>query len=226
MSWDLKAFALLLASYADPDGTKIYPGEDRLTVVTGKSRSTVQRHLRVLRELGLIEVAQRGSRKNGQPDEYRLTLAVDARLKISSPEEHAEAVTAIKQARSEGLRPLRPNETAVATLEPQACDEETALYRWFDTDDILLYAGITDRLYGRLQEHDKTSPWMQFAVRSTIERFPSRPAAVKAEREAITGEHPVFNKAHNDTPEARLRAVEYLVSHGRYDLLTPAISRG
>ena len=63
-------------------------------------------------------------------------------------------------------------------------------------------------------------------VAGGVRPFPDRETAVKAERTAIRAEHPLFNKVHNDTPEARLRAVEYLVSHGRYDLLTPAISRG
>ena len=67
---------------------------------------------------------------------------------------------------------------------------------------------------------------MDFAVRSTIERFPSRDAALEAEETAIKAEHPLFNHQHNNTPEARRRLVEYLVSHGRFDLLAPAVSRG
>ncbi|MEU8158121.1 DnaB-like helicase N-terminal domain-containing protein [Micromonospora sp. NPDC048986] len=102
----------------------------------------------------------------------------------------------------------------------------TALYRWYDTADRLLYVGITGNTDARQSSHARRSSWSEFAVRGTIERFPSRPEAEAAERKAIESEQPLFNGTYNDTPEARARLVAYLIEHGRTDLLAPAVSRG
>lgn len=102
----------------------------------------------------------------------------------------------------------------------------TALYRYFDAEDQLLYIGITGDLAVREVTHIRDSSWMDFAARATIERHPTRRAALDAEREAIQAESPLFNVTHNDSPDAVRRLVEYLVQHGRTDLLAPAVSRG
>jgi hypothetical protein len=67
---------------------------------------------------------------------------------------------------------------------------------------------------------------MEFVARSSVERHPSRSAALAAETAAIKAEHPLFNFQHNNTPEARQRLIEYLIKHERLDLLAPAVSRG
>ncbi|MER7331763.1 MULTISPECIES: GIY-YIG nuclease family protein [unclassified Micromonospora] len=102
----------------------------------------------------------------------------------------------------------------------------TALYFWYDTDDVLLYIGITGDLATRQTAHAKRSTWAEFADHSTVQRLPTRLHALDAEREAIKAERPLFNVTHNDTPEARARLVAYLIEHGRADLLVPAVSRG
>jgi hypothetical protein len=103
---------------------------------------------------------------------------------------------------------------------------ETALYRWWDAADLLLYIGISDHLGIRTHSHTTGSSWMEFAVKSAVERYPDRNAALDAEEAAIKTERPLFNHAHNNTPEARQRLVEYLVRRERLDLLAPALSRG
>jgi hypothetical protein len=105
-------------------------------------------------------------------------------------------------------------------------DQLVALYRYWDADDLLLYVGITGHMGYRERSHIKGSSWMDFAVRSTIERFPCKFQAEPAEREAIQAEHPLFNHKHNESREAQQRLVDYLVRHGRTDLLAPAVSRG
>lgn len=102
----------------------------------------------------------------------------------------------------------------------------TALYRYYDADDVLLYVGITGDLAERELDHICDSTWMDFAARSTIERFPTRDEAEDAERDAIRDDAPLFNIAHNDTPGMTRRLVEYLVKQNRLDLLMPAVSRG
>jgi len=103
---------------------------------------------------------------------------------------------------------------------------ETPLYRWHDAAELLLYVGISGNLGERTKGHVKGSSWMEFVSSSRVERFPSRSQALEAERAAIKAERPLFNYQHNNTPEAKMRLVEYLVAHGRLDLLAPAVSRG
>lgn len=100
------------------------------------------------------------------------------------------------------------------------------LYRQWDKDDRLLYIGITRSIRQRERGHAKSSRWMELVVRTTTERHQSRGAAEVAEVAAIAAEQPLFNVAGNETPEAHRRLVEYLVAHGRTDLLAPAVSRG
>lgn len=102
----------------------------------------------------------------------------------------------------------------------------TALYRWYDQAGRLLYVGITDDVATRQTRHAKRSSWAEFAVRSTVQRLSTRQVAERAEVEAIKTEQPLFNRQHNDTPEARQRLVGYLVEQNRLDLLTPAVQRG
>lgn len=98
-------------------------------------------------------------------------------------------------------------------------DGPTALYRYFDDKDRLLYVGISGSLVNREQAHISASIWMEWTARSTVERYPSRDEALKAERGAIETEQPVFNCRHNDTPESREWLKAYLREMGRIDLL-------
>ncbi|MEU8197435.1 hypothetical protein AB0C10_26965 [Microbispora amethystogenes] len=102
----------------------------------------------------------------------------------------------------------------------------TALYRYYDAQDRLLYVGITDNLIGRTMDHVQRSSWSEFATRATIERYPTRKEADEAERAAITAERPLFNAQYQDTPETHRRLVEYLIEQGRTDLLVAKVSRG
>lgn len=105
-------------------------------------------------------------------------------------------------------------------------NKSTFLYRYFDEDDELLYIGITDNLADRTHEHAWSSSWMDFAVRSTIERYKTRKEAEELEVQAIRSERPLFNMAHNDAPGAERRLIDYLIDHDRRDLLAVAVSRG
>lgn len=116
---------------------------------------------------------------------------------------------------------------AAATAgRPRIPVADVLLYRWYDGAGRLLYIGITGDLLTRQASHSRKSSWVQFAAGSTIERHPTREAALASEERAIKLELPLFNKQHNDTPEARRRLVEYLIERGRLDLLAPAVSRG
>ncbi|MDP9397692.1 MAG: helix-turn-helix domain-containing protein [Actinomycetota bacterium] len=90
-----KYVGMVLATYANRDGTKAHPGRTRLAAVTGKSERTVDRALDLLRELGLLQRTTRGSSagRQGLADVYRLTIPADllARVDLLPPSEVEEA---------------------------------------------------------------------------------------------------------------------------------------
>jgi hypothetical protein len=69
----VKAVALVLATYADADGTRVYPGVARLSYEAEVNYNTAKTALKALRDAGLIKKVGR----KGDADEYRLILAED-----------------------------------------------------------------------------------------------------------------------------------------------------
>ncbi len=122
------------------------------------------------------------------------------------------------------LQRSQPRPARRARLMPHA-ELRTALYRWFDADDVLLYIGITKWLAERTDQHDAGSSWFQFVARGTVDWSDDWAAAEEAEIAAIQAEEPLFNEAHADLSVIHPRLVKYLVDKGRYDLLAPAFSR-
>lgn len=80
----------------------------------------------------------------------------------------------------------------------------TALYRHFADDGSLLYVGISLSWPARTKAHVRGSRWFDQVAKVEIERFPSREAALEAEREAIGRERPKFNVIHNRAPTPRV----------------------
>lgn len=72
---------------------------------------------------------------------------------------------------------------------------ETNLYRCFDSDERLLYVGISMSALSRLEQHKRESQWISLVAKITIESFPSRQKALEAEALAIVKERPFYNKA-------------------------------
>lgn len=79
MPWATKSLCFLLSTYADKDGSRVRPGLDVLTAVTGLGETTVRRRLAKLCADGLLERTRRGGGRNGRgrTTEYRLTIPVD-----------------------------------------------------------------------------------------------------------------------------------------------------
>lgn len=82
----------------------------------------------------------------------------------------------------------------------------TSLYRHFADDGALLYVGISLSWPSRTKAHAHGSRWFDQVAKVEIERFPTREAALDAERQAIKSEGPKFNVVHNrggtpDKPE-------------------------
>lgn len=75
-----------------------------------------------------------------------------------------------------------------------------ALYRYFDSDNQLLYVGISSNFYNRTNAHLAQSKWVQEAALVTIEWFESREKVEQAEKIAIQNERPMYNKIHGVLP--------------------------
>ncbi|MEV8474858.1 GntR family transcriptional regulator [Streptomyces sp. NPDC051173] len=86
----------------------------------------------------------------------------------------------------------------------------TALYRLYDVDDRLLYVGITNDVTKRWLDHQCTKQWWALVVRKTVEWFDARVDAECAEIEAIKGERPRYNRAHNLRGEVAQEFLEEL----------------
>lgn len=67
------------------------------------------------------------------------------------------------------------------------------LYRYFTKDSRLLYVGVSHTTALRGQQHRLTSHWYSEASNITIEKYPTRAAALEAERKAILTEKPIYN---------------------------------
>lgn len=91
----VKLVAFALATYADSNGCRVYPGVSRLVHVTSLSERSVRNALAELRRIGLIERTREGSR-NGRralTDEHRLAIPADLldRAELLDPDESPAA---------------------------------------------------------------------------------------------------------------------------------------
>lgn len=73
--------------------------------------------------------------------------------------------------------------------------ERTAVYRFFDADDALLYVGVTQDFLARRQQHASTKGWWPEVRRHVVDWFDSPADALEVELEAIKGERPRYNVA-------------------------------
>ncbi|MCW2918548.1 MAG: hypothetical protein JWN52_6616 [Actinomycetia bacterium] len=69
----------------------------------------------------------------------------------------------------------------------------TALYRFYDASDVLLYVGITDNPRQRWLAHKSQKSWWQDVADKAVEWHEDRESAERAERIAIGREKPLYN---------------------------------
>lgn len=84
---------------------------------------------------------------------------------------------------------------------PQSRKTRTSLYRAFAADGSLLYVGISLHAMQRLYSHARRSTWWPEVTNVTVERFPTRRAAQKAELAAIRRERPRYNIDGSDNTD-------------------------
>lgn len=78
----------------------------------------------------------------------------------------------------------------------------TAVYRFYDADDRLLYVGMTETPKARWTWHRKRSSWWPDARRREIAWYDSRAEAAAIETQAIRTEAPLHNVTYNGPPAA------------------------
>ena len=115
------------------------------------------------------------------------------------------------------------------TPQESTRDGQTALYRFFDSSDALLYIGITVRLRTRFREHARanaTSWWPQVSYH-TVSWFPTKAEAKSAERDAIRKERPTHNVVHStrQIAKGRRRVGKEQPTSTFGDSLLPALRR-
>ena len=73
----------------------------------------------------------------------------------------------------------------------------TRIYRWWDANGVLLYVGISSRVFRRFEEHIAGSRWTEWATRMEIEPIEpaSRDEALRMEADRIRREKPIFNRS-------------------------------
>lgn len=94
----VRAVALMLATFADSDGSRAFPGTARLSVACELDYRTTKRCVAILRHFGLI-TAVRVARRARRADEYQLTLPVDLleRLEVMTPAAVEAAIAKIRR---------------------------------------------------------------------------------------------------------------------------------
>ena len=73
---------------------------------------------------------------------------------------------------------------------------KTTLYRYFDSENQLLYVGITGDNTKRQSQHRRNSFWFGEIYSATFEHFETRQEALDAETDAIHHERPKHNIVH------------------------------
>ncbi len=99
---------------------------------------------------------------------------------------------------------------------------QTTLYRHFDSDENLLYVGISSRPWKRMVEH-KVSCWYDKIHNITLQHYESREEAIKAEREAITEENPIFNIQRYQTIKKQNEKEKQIIDNSRLNHISSIV---
>jgi excisionase family DNA binding protein len=94
----------------------------------------------------------------------------------------------------------------------------TYLYRHFDAGGTLLYVGVSLSTLVRLMQHRHVSPWWEEIATVSISSFASREDALVAERQAVEGEKPRYNKMLQ-LPKPKPKPLATKVDASRLELL-------
>tara|TARA_Y100000361_G_scaffold142463_1_gene148525 strand:- start:284 stop:784 length:501 start_codon:yes stop_codon:yes gene_type:complete len=99
---------------------------------------------------------------------------------------------------------------------------QTTLYRHFDINKKLLYVGISSRPWTRLKEH-KISPWYDKIHNITLQQYENREKAIKAEREAVIKENPLFNVQRFKTYKEQKRKEKEIIDNSKLKFISNVV---
>ncbi len=96
-----KLALLAFGSYANADGTGIFCGVARLAADCEVSHKTASRYLSWMRAVGLVELVERGNRRRGHSDRYRLILdpELPSRIDLPDPDQYRKIIGEIAAAK-------------------------------------------------------------------------------------------------------------------------------
>jgi hypothetical protein len=72
-----KAVAFALAKFANPDGTRVFPGQGKVADMARLHESNAHKHIKALLAAGMLIVVKRGGGRGGATNTYRLTRPAD-----------------------------------------------------------------------------------------------------------------------------------------------------
>lgn len=101
-------------------------------------------------------------------------------------------------------------------MSHQSLAGRTALYRFFNASDVLLYVGITADPEVRWRAHEVSQYWWKEVHRKELQWLPSRVEAEEAERRAIYCENPVYDKSDRRAARTRLPALDQRIQMEEY----------
>lgn len=118
----VKAVAMVLATYADADGTRVFPGIARLSYECELGYNVTQNALAKLREVQLIQLVARSTRR-GTADEYRLILGADLleHIDVPTPAQVEIAINQIRGAKH-GRHKANLHPTALGADKPEKAE--------------------------------------------------------------------------------------------------------
>lgn len=195
----VKLTALILADFAESDGSNAYPGVDLLAELCELSNRTVLRHLKCLRELGAVVALPRTGKPRHWKRCYRLVLSPALAALVPSP----------------GDRKARINGASHAERTRQQHARNEARYhpvdnsRPCDTKDVTQYSRLGDTRAVTQSERSRynhvTAPPPRPAQRSALPRPISKPSSSQVSASGAV--RAVFPDATDD----EIRQIETLV---------------
>lgn len=101
--------------------------------------------------------------------------------------------------------------TAASAVAVEITEEPTAVYRFYDRADVLLYVGISYNLASRWANHAAEKDWWPQVARKTVVMYGSRDEAADEEDRAILAEKPIHNIVGREPRKPKRLAAKPLV---------------
>lgn len=187
----LKLLALSLADIGNDEGERIYPSVRHIARKVGAGRRTIQRQLRALEDLGILEVVERGTGR-GNTTRYRIIPAKGAILPPIEPEpERAPPATkrasrgaerASPEAERASPAPPQPLEPSREPLEPYGAVAKTTTRPRRPVDD---YWDALAAVMGHGPEITEEPLWGRFTNRVLRSGVSTEEFRIRAERLAL-----------------------------------------